>query len=172
MSTAVRERTRRWVREAVVGLGLCPFARDPVEAGKVRIAVEPSAAREACEAAVIREANALLGGDRFETTLVVLPEAPADFVEFLELVRELELNWEGALQVLAFHPRFVFGDAPLDDPAHATNRAPYPTVHLLREASVTAVIDAHPDPDAIWRRNVRKMRALDDEAREALYSTK
>ncbi|HJL18958.1 MAG TPA: DUF1415 domain-containing protein [Sandaracinaceae bacterium LLY-WYZ-13_1] len=172
----VRRRTRAWIERVVVGLGLCPFARAPLEAGRVRVAVTdaagPGAVFEALDAEVDRLVEA--APSRIETTLLACPAFAADdFEAFDELVGLVEAGLrerglEGVLQVASFHPHFRFGDAPADDPGHWTNRAPFPLLHLLREASVEAAVAEHPDPDAIWRRNVARMRALSLEARRRL----
>ena len=173
---AVSARTGRWIREAVVDLGLCPFARVPFEEGRVRIVVSVDSDPVVWASIVDAEASRLLErpSDEVETTLVVLPRGPEDFLSFNELVGEIELRLkphEGALQLASFHPSFVFADAPADDPGHATNRSPFPTLHLLREASVTAALCDHPDPASIWRRNVRRMREMSEAERAVLSRT-
>lgn len=172
----VSERTRRWIREAVLDLGLCPFARIPFDEGRVRVVVSDESAPAAWTVLVDEEVERLLERpiEEVETTLVVLPRGPEDFLVFNDLVGDLEERMgphEGVLQLASFHPAFVFGDAPVDDPGHATNRSPFPTLHLLREESITAAVSAHPDPASIWARNVRRMREMSESEREALYGT-
>ncbi|MFP3507624.1 DUF1415 family protein, partial [Burkholderia sp. SIMBA_062] len=41
-----------------------------------------------------------------------------------------------------------------------TNRAPYPILHLLREASIERAADAFPDAADIYERNQETMRRL------------
>jgi hypothetical protein len=171
-----RERCVAWIDRAVVGHGLCPFARAPFEAGRVRVVVTGAATAEGVYDALDAEIEALLGADprEVETTLLVCPRCcPEDFEAFLEVVSVAEAavaerGLEGVLQIASFHPRYRFGDAPVDDPGHWTNRAPYPVLHLLREDSVEAAVAEHPDPDAIWKRNVAKLRAMTARERERL----
>ena len=47
-----------------------------------------------------------------------------------------------------------------DDIENATNRSPYPTLHLLREASIERAVAAFPEPEAIYETNMRTLRAL------------
>ncbi|MES1264783.1 MAG: DUF1415 family protein, partial [Variovorax sp.] len=47
-----------------------------------------------------------------------------------------------------------------DDITNATNRAPYPTLHLLREDSVSRAVDAFPEAEAIFGRNIETLEAL------------
>jgi hypothetical protein len=171
-----RQRCVAWIDRAVVGHGLCPFARAPFEAGRVRVAPTAADTAEAAFEALDAEIDALLAADprELETTLLVCPRLFADdFEAFLDAVAIAEAavaerGLEGVLQIASFHPRYRFGDAPPDDPGNWTNRAPVPVLHLLREASVEAAVASHPDPDAIWRRNVARMRAMTAEERERL----
>ena len=53
-----------------------------------------------------------------------------------------------------------FAGAAADDVSNYTNRSPYPTLHLLREASIDRAVEAFPDPDIIVERNVKTLDAL------------
>ena len=44
-----------------------------------------------------------------------------------------------------------------DDASNYTNRAPFPTLHLLREDSVARAVDVYPDPDVIVERNIQTL---------------
>jgi len=74
-----------------------------------------------------------------------------------------ELGLEGEIQVASFHPDYQFAGAAPDDIGNFTNRAPYPTLHLLREASVERAVAAFPDPDAIVERNIATLENLGHE---------
>jgi hypothetical protein len=50
-----------------------------------------------------------------------------------------------------------------------TNRSPYPTLHLLREASVERALEGVSDPDAIYENNIVRMRELGLAGWEALW---
>jgi hypothetical protein len=81
-----------------------------------------------------------------------------DFVRFLDLV-EVVLRMQrlqGVLQVASFHPDYVFADSEPDDITNCTNRSPFPTLHLLREASLDRAVAAFPDAAAIYERNCRR----------------
>jgi hypothetical protein len=64
------------------------------------------------------------------------------------------------LQVASFHPRFQFADTEPDDITNATNRSPYPTLHLLREESVDRAVAAFPEAEAIFERNMATLEKL------------
>ncbi|GGK14621.1 DUF1415 domain-containing protein [Luteimonas terricola] len=159
--------TRRWLERAVIGLNLCPFAKAVVAKGQVRMVL--SEARD--ETALLEQLGEELLRLRdtpaadIDTTLIVHPQVLGDFLDyndFLEsadaLVGELEL--EGVLQVASFHPQYQFADSHPDDIANSTNRSPWPTLHLLREDSVSRAVEAFPDPDSIVERNIATLENL------------
>ena len=164
---AVLAATRLWLDRAVVGLGLCPFAAPVIRAGRLRI--ELSAARAPGELLeeLCRELLWLADRDpqECETTLLVHPGALTDFAEFNEFLGDFDralagLGLEGILQVASFHPRYQFAGTAPDDIGNCTNRSPYPMLHLLREDSITAAVDAGADADAICSANVRTLETL------------
>ncbi len=159
--------TRAWVERAVVGLNLCPFAKAPQAKGQVRYAFSGASASEALLADLIEELRLLAGAppERIETTLLIHPQALADFADyndFLDVAEAAvaELGLEGVLQVASFHPQYAFADSDADDVANATNRSPYPTLHLLREASIDRAVEAFPEAEAIFDANIETMRRL------------
>lgn len=156
--------TEAWLRDFVVGLDLCPFAAGPLRAGRVRVSEARGGAAEEVLADLVGEADLLLE-DAAATTLLVVPgDLLADFEEFLDVLAYAEELFEQTghaddLQLVGFHPDYVFGDADgADDPANATNRSPHPTFHLLRRDEVARAIDGHPDVAGIPARNVALLR--------------
>jgi hypothetical protein len=90
-----------------------------------------------------------------------------DFVGRSErLLRKMDL--EGVVQIASFHPDFQFAFTEFDDITNATNRAPYPCLHLLREASIDRAVAAFPEAEAIFERNKATMEALEQGGWDAL----
>ena len=159
--------TRRWLERAVIGLNLCPFAKAVHARQQVRFvaseATTPAALLEdlARELLLLRDTPAA----QIDTTLLVHPRVLRDFLDyndFLDAADALvaQLGLEGVLQVASFHPDYRFAGSADDDIANYTNRAPYPTLHLLREDSVGRAVAAFPDPDAIVARNIATLERL------------
>ena len=104
--------------------------------------------------------------DNWKTTLIVIPSLSDDFYEYLEFVefvesklQELKLN--DHIQIASFHPRYIYEGTQENDVENWTNRSPYPILHLLREADVSAAIDQYNgNTDQIWKRNVKVMKRL------------
>jgi len=168
--------TRRWLERAVIGLNLCPFARAPYLKDRVRIVVSTARDEESLLLDLCEELQRLAVSDetQIETTLLVHPQVLGDFLrfnDFLDLADAAlaQMNLEGELQVASFHPDFEFADAPVGDVANFTNRSPFPTLHLLREASIERAVDAVEDAEAIYERNIARLRELGKDGWDALW---
>ncbi len=103
----------------------------------------------------------------------MVPAGFDDFLLFNELVRAGERlvdrrKLKGVLQLASFHPRYVFAGADEGDVANFTNRAPHPTLHLLREASIDRAVAAFPHPQAIYDANIETLRRIGAEGWRAL----
>ena len=167
--------TRHWLEEAVIGLNLCPFAKGVHAKGQVRYVVSDAHDEEALLADLEHELHALLAAapEEVDTTLLIHPGVLGgfdEFVRFLDLV-EVVLNMQrlqGVLQVASFHPDYVFADTDPDDITNCSNRSPYPTLHLLREASLDRAVAAFPDAATIYERNMQTLRALGHDGWRAL----
>jgi hypothetical protein len=164
---AVVEHTRRWISSFVIGLGLCPFARQVFDAGRVHYAV--SHARD--ETSLLNDLASelhLLGASsssQIETTLLIHPHVLGNFLDyndFLGAVDDLlqDLRLSGTIQVASFHPQYRFAGTEVNAAENYTNRPPYPMLHLLRETSVSRAAGASDELLEIPRRNVEMLRNL------------
>jgi hypothetical protein len=159
--------TRAWVERAVIGLNLCPFAKAPQVKGQVRYVVSAAVTPEALLEDLVRELNLIAEApaDRIETTLLIHPRVLDDFDAFNDFLGVAEavvaeLDLEGTLQVASFHPAFRFAGTAADDVTNATNRSPYPVLHLLREASIDRAVAAFPQAEAIFEANMATLQRL------------
>ena len=159
--------TLHWVERAVVGLNLCPFARAPFIHGKIRYAVSHARDTDTLLNDLCGELQSLAAVDanECETTLLIHPHVLGDFLDYNDFLDVADtavetLKLDGVLQVASFHPHYQFADTAPDDIENATNRSPWPTLHLLREASIERAADAMSDPDEIYRRNIETLRKL------------
>ena len=168
--TTAIEDTQKWLIEAVVGLNLCPFAKAVVVKDMVRYRVCASA-EPADLLALLREELQHLANadpDQLDTTLLIAPKALPDFLDFNDFLADcddllMELELDGMLQVADFHPLYQFGGTEVDDIENFTNRTPYPTLHLLREASMDKAVEAYPDAALIFDRNIEVLNKLGHE---------
>ena len=167
-ATQAETDTRRWLERAVIGLNLCPFAKAVHAKGQVHYAVHLAADDDAgLLDLLMAEAQALVDRPASErdTTLLMAPHTLADFLDFNDFTERAErrlarAGLEGTLQLASFHPRFQFGGTEPDDIGNATNRAPSPTLHLLREESIDRAVEAFPEAEVIFERNIETLEAL------------
>lgn len=160
--------TRRWVERAVIGLNLCPFAKAVYVKQQVRFVLSDASTPEALLEELAEELVLLRDTDpeQIDTTLIVHPTLFPDFEvfnDFLGIADEVvaEHDLEGVIQVASFHPDYQFEGTEPDDITNATNRSPFPTLHLLREDSVArAVASEGGDAEAIVARNMDTLRRL------------
>lgn len=159
--------TRRWVSAVVIGLHLCPFARRPLDAGRVRFAVTAATAPADLLDALSEELLRLAAAPReeVETTLLIHPQALAEFADYNDFIgdadrRVRELGLRGVLQVAGFHPNYRFAGTSADAVENYTNRSPHPMLHLLREESITEVAGDPAALSAIPHRNIAVLRAI------------
>lgn len=165
-ATVVQD-TVRWLERAVIGLNLCPFAKGVHTKGQIHYAVSRATDGRGLLEDLQRELEALAEAspEKRDTTLLIAPQAFPDFLDFndfLELADELveAVDLAGILQVAPFHPRFQFEGTEPDDVSNCTNRAPYPTLHLLREESIDRAVEAFPEAEEIFERNIEVLERL------------
>ena len=170
------ELTRRWLERAVIGLNLCPFAKAVYAKQQVRFVYSDATTPEQLieqlgeELLLLRDTPA----DQLDTTLLVHPHVLQDFLDYNDFLEQADalvevLELDGELQVASFHPDYQFADSGPDDIENYSNRAPYPTLHLLREDSVSRAVDAYPDPGSIIERKYATLRELGHAGWKALF---
>lgn len=167
--------TRHWLQRAVIGLNLCPFAKAVDARAQIHYATWLEPTESGLMDALLSEAKELaaLAPSARDTTLLIAPNTLADFLDFNDFTQRAErrlarAGFEGVFQLASFHPRFQFAGSEPDDIANATNRAPYPTLHLLREESVDRAVEAFPEAEAIFERNIATLEALGEAGWKAL----
>ena len=159
--------TVRWLEKAVIGLNLCPFAKSVHVKGQIHHVVTLATTAEDVLAVLREELQALANASAEvrDTTLVVVPHCLQDFLDFNDFLGNAEdvvhaMGLEGTLQVASFHPQFQFAGTDADDVTNCTNRAPYPTLHLLREASIDRAVSVFPEAETIFERNMEVLEEM------------
>ncbi len=170
---AVIAATRRWVKEIVVGLNLCPFAHQPFNQDSISYRLSRADDREAVYADLLQALEEFLHADPQQeaTGLFICPDALAkfdDYNDFLELIDHIlaQADLEGWVQIASFHPDYRFANVDPDDPANYTNRSPYPMFHFIREEELAQALEGYPNPEAIPERNIVLLRELGPEEME------
>jgi hypothetical protein len=159
--------TREWLETAVIGLNLCPFAKAVHVKEQVRWVLSEATTPEALLGDLLQELRLLAEADpeAIDTTLLIHPRVLQDFLDFNDFLGAAdaaleELGLDGTLQVASFHPQFQFDGTEPDDMGNFSNRAPYPTLHLLREDSIERAVASFPDAAEIYERNIQTLQRL------------
>ncbi len=167
--------TQLWLERAVIGLNLCPFAKAVHVKKQIRYVVSSATHPEELLEELMHEFEVLAEAtsEKIDTTLLIHPYVLTDFLDyndFLGVVDEAleDMELDGILQVASLHPQYQFADTQPDDIENYTNRSPYPTLHLLREASIVKAVAAFPEAEQIFDNNIATLRRLGHEGWDAL----
>lgn len=167
--------TRRWLERAVIGLNLCPFAKAVYVKEQVRYVVSPARTPEELLETLMNELQDLADADpeKTDTTLLIHPFVLNDFLDFNEFLDVADaavedMSLDGELQVASFHPDYQFADTDRNDISNYTNRAPYPILQLLREESIDRAVEAFPEAEEIFEKNIETMEKLGHEGWDKL----
>ncbi len=162
--------TQDWLEKAVIGLNLCPFAKAVHVKKQIRYVVSAATTEEDLLVELMAELRHLQATDAelLDTTLLIHPYVLTDFLDYNDFLDTVDMataepEFNDAFQVASLHPLYQFAGTELDDIENYTNRSPYPTLHLLREASVDRAVDAFPDADRIPDNNIEMLNKLGHE---------
>ena len=168
--------TREWLEKAVIGLNLCPFAKAVHVKNQVRFVVSSAPHLDGLLEDLDRELDFLAAADpeEIDTTLLIHPTLLPDFLDFNDFLQLAEAavdehELDGVIQIASFHPQFQFEGTEPDDMGNYTNRAPFPILHLLREASIERAVVAFPEAEMIYERNIETLKALGIEGWNSLW---
>ena len=172
---AVLSDTRIWLERAVIGLNLCPFAKGVQVKGQIHYSVSAATGPQDLRDDLKRELKDLVALDSRvrDTTLLIAPHCLQDFLDFNDFLPKADkvlksMKLDGIIQIASFHPQFQFAGTDVDDITNYTNRAPYPTLHLIREASIDRAVKAFPDAETIFEANMQTLKELGHAGWEAL----
>jgi hypothetical protein len=168
--------TQVWLERAVIGLNLCPFAKAVHVKKQIRYAVTGAQTADELLAELAQELQLLSATDpkTLDTTLLIHPQAMGDFLDFHFFLAEADAlirnqGFDGVFQIASLHPRYEFAGSDAEDIENYTNRAPYPMLHLLREASIDRAVAAFPDAADIFEKNIETLNRLGHEGWRRLW---
>eukprot|EP01038_Epipyxis_sp_PR26KG_P012989 gene12989-17417_t len=167
------EKTRLWVRNWVIGLGLCPWAAGSSIGNKLRIVVPHSCNEKSIKLLkdrgdiclrILEEAEYLMDNKLvIDSTLIVLPSL-ANYTEYYKtalIAEELLAKYEIEVQLATFHPDYMFEGTDSNSAENYTNRSPFPMVHLLQVEQVSKAIESvNGKTDQIWMKNVQLLNEM------------
>lgn len=166
----------RWLNEVVIGLNLCPFSGKPTRENRVRFFVSDARDDEMLLQDLQQEMELLdaKAASEIETTLIIVPDHLQDFFDynqFLNWTKHLlkRNSWIGVYQLATFHPHYCFADAAPNDAENLTNRAPYPILHIIREASLERALEYYEGAEDIPEKNKLRVESLTANEKQNLF---
>ena len=159
---------KRWLQEVIIGHNLCPFAKEPWLNNSVRIVMFKEENFEEELLKRIGEEVSLLvrkPKEKIETSILVFSQLSLlleDWNDINHAVMDMITanGQEGIIQSVMFHPEFRFMGSDPEDVTNAINRSPFPLIHLIREESITAIVDKGIDTKKIIARNISYLEEM------------
>lgn len=159
----------------VVGLNLCPFSSGVIAQDQVHYAICDATSDTDLKQFYVTELERLLDADENDiaTSLLIFTQGFEMFDDYLDLLDWFEQLLEQAdliehLQLASFHPQYQFEGVPADDLSQFTNRAPYPIIHILRQAHLSRALAYVSEPEKIYAENIKTLNKLGRQKVEAL----
>ncbi|MDO6513993.1 MULTISPECIES: DUF1415 domain-containing protein [unclassified Neptuniibacter] len=159
--------TQQWVESIVVGLNLCPFAAPEVRKRAIRYCVSHATELDVAIQDFLNELQHIQNCKESElsTSLISFTETAIDFYSFLDLLDMCQdaledAGLDGVFQLASFHPQYCFAGVDADHISNWTNRAPFPTIHIIREGQMSRVLMHYKTPEEIPERNIALMETL------------
>lgn len=137
----ILKETTNWLEKTIIGLNLCPFAKEPYKNNLVNIAISQSTKKQDLIKSFLEIIQEMEMNPSPEyNTIWVLNKLNYDFDQFYEFVSDLEdelfiANKKDKYHLIVFHPKFRFDKLKEDDLANYVNRSPFPIVHILKPES-------------------------------------
>lgn len=155
--------SKKWIEKIIVGLNFCPFAKKELLNQSIYYYVSKQVKLKLALIEIIEQCHYLKQHAEIETTLIIFEQGFKNFTPFLDLIDYAnnlmsEQHFDGVFQLASFHPDYCFQEADFDDAANFTNRAPYPTLHLIREDSISKVLSTYNHPENIPDKNIALAR--------------
>lgn len=156
-----------WLKNIVIDLDLCPFARLPYKRGVIRFSESEEVEEDERFDAVFDEVELLLNSDSSElqTTLLFFPHLKISFENFYEECLDLqemldEADLKERMLLICFHPDFRFENARADDVGNLVNRSPYPLIHIIRASEFKGALANPNDGEIIANNNYEKLKKM------------
>jgi len=165
MKDSVLNATKHWVENTIIKHNFCPFAKPEVKNDRIRYHNLNTSDISKATQASLDECLFLLENPEHETSLMVFSQGFNDFNDFLDLIDVVnhlidQSEMRETFQIAHFHPDYLFAGECPNSPSHFTNRSPYPTLHIIRQASIEHVMKGRSESDDIVARNIAKCEEL------------
>ena len=158
------KQTKLWLEQIIVAFNFCPFAKKELLNNTIHYHLSDKSKVGLALEELVEQCGYLAEHSEVETSLLIYNEGFKSFECYLDLVAYAEESlinsgFEGIFQLASFHPDYYFEGEEFNDAANFTNRSPYPTLHLIREESMTRVLSVYKNPENIPINNINLARS-------------
>ncbi len=135
---------KNWLEEIIIGLNICPFAKEPYINQKIRFSVTQSKPNLNYFQEFLKELQYLNNHPQMDTTLWILPNFLNDLIKFHQLYAIcdefiIKNNQYKVFQTVFFHPLAKIKGIEPDSPKQLVIQAPLPIIHILRTPQIEAL---------------------------------
>ena len=139
----INDQIHKWLEDTVIGLNLCPFAKEPFDTKQIYFRLSSSRNFKNAFEDFVQELTKLNNSIKFKTTLITYENLECDFEQFNNFCGLLEESLkenhlDTIFQIVCFHPQFKFEGVDFSDKANYVNRSPAPIVHILKKQDMDA----------------------------------
>lgn len=163
-----------WIDKIIIDLNLCPFAKPSIEDEAFFISHSNTDDFETNLRAFVGSLDKLMDSELLTNGLLYFPKWEINFFDFLDFTASCEemledLEIEDQVQIVAFHPEFVFVDTDFDERSNYVNRSPYPLIHLIKTEVMDRAIANEKMGEEISIHNEKKLNSLNEEEFQKLF---
>lgn len=161
----IKEQIHKWLSKTIIDLNLCPFAKNPFNAGQINIRVSQAQTMQHAYQDFVSELEQLNSTSSFTTSLISFHLLGLGFEDFNDFCGSLDdtlinANLDHTFQLVCFHPEFKFENLKQSDKANYVNRSPVPLIHILYKEQVRQAIDSIKDAQNISLNNEKIINSL------------
>ena len=175
--TAIIGQVKKWIKDFVIGLNLCPFAKHPFANNLIRYELLEFERSDDFIDSFFVETQLLLEAESSEisTSLIIISSGLEDFLFYLDVLDGCQdlLEKSGLdkhVQLASFHPLYQFEGTVSNDVTNYTNRSPFPLIHILRTDEVEKAIDSYGNTEEIPENNQKLLKRMGIEKVKKLIS--
>lgn len=165
---------KAWVKEFIVGMNICPFAKDPFDRNQIQYLESKAIKQDELLADFINCIEQLNESEHHTTSLLIYSKCDMDFLDFNDFAGILEdglaeINLSEQYQIVVFHPGFYFGDTSKHSPANYVNRSPYPMIHILNRSDVQNALKNFEQAEQISYLNEKKIQNMTPQEKNRIF---
>ncbi len=165
-------KTKNWIEKVVIGLNLCPFAAQPLMRDKLLFILNEGSQENSILEDVNRVLHQLIQ-KKAETAIIIAPNVDLDFESWYYYISDLQEHVDNihidSFVLVAFHPQFQYANSNIEDTSNATNRSPYPMIHILKSESLTRASESDIDLEQLVDDNKELLSTMSWDQLRSLY---